>query len=343
MRIWIDLENTPHALFFPPLIRKLEEDGDEVVLTARDCGQTLGLLDLTGLPYRRVGAQAAGPAPIKAASVVVRAVRLATMMRSKHIDLAVSHSSRSHVLAARMLGIPVVTLLDYEYAATGIFTRFSNRILIPEMLPRDRIEAGTTPLLPYPGFKEQLYALPREPDGEVLRRLGLPARTIVILVRPPATRAHYHDQTSDRVFRDFLSHLESRELDLRVLLLPRYPEQARELKGLRSPPFQVLEEALPGHALLSIADLVVSGGGTMVREAVSMGIPAISIFQSRMGGVDESLIREGKLMHITHADQFRELSLAKRDSANGLRNEELLNVLVERIREGAGLPTEQRP
>jgi len=48
MKIWIDLDNTPHVPFFKPIIRELEKRGHEVVLTARDAFQVCELADRMG-------------------------------------------------------------------------------------------------------------------------------------------------------------------------------------------------------------------------------------------------------------------------------------------------------
>lgn len=339
MKIWIDLENTPHALFFPPIIERLRESGDEIVVTARDCAQTLELLDLAGVAYRHVGTQPRGPQPVKAASVLARAARLAVLHRGAGIDVSVSHSSRSHVLASALLGIPVVTLLDYEYAALGVFTRFSETMLVPEAIPPGRIApVGRGPrVVSYPGFKEQVYAVPEPPDPALRERLELDPETVAVVVRPPATRAHYHDPASDRMERAVLDRLADAAPQARTLVLPRYPEQARAIaRRYDASAVRVLDHPVPGRALLALADLVVSGGGTMVREAVAMGVPAYSIFQSRMGAVDADLVARGKMIHLDGPGAVSRLRIEKRPSAEGAVNRGLIDFLIGEIRRPRG-------
>jgi hypothetical protein len=339
VKIWIDLENSPHALFFPPLIERLRAEGDQVLVTARDCAQTFELLDLAGVDYRGVGTQWRGPAPVKAAGVLGRSLRLAAMMLGQGVQVSASHSSRSHVLASRLLGIPVVTLLDYEHAAMGVFTRFSNRLLVPDRLPASLIPGADRDglrVIPYPGFKEQVYARPVAPTADARARLGLNPESIVAVVRPPATRAHYHDPASDQALLAVLDRIATAEVAVEALILPRYPEQADALAQNFPPPrFRILRQSVPFGDLLAVADLVVSGGGTMSREAVASGVPAYSLFQGRMGAVDLALIDEGRLVHLTGEDPAARLVLRRRGPGDALLGEGLLEFLVQEIRRGA--------
>ena len=73
------------------------------------------------------------------------------------------------------------------------------------------------------------------------------------------------------------------------------PEQAERIRALALPALLVPDDAVDGQSLVAGADLVVSAGGTMNREAVVLGTPVYTTFAGRMGGVDERLIAERRL------------------------------------------------
>jgi len=66
----------------------------------------------------------------------------------------------------------------------------------------------------------------------------------------------------------------------------------------------------------AFADLVVSAGGTMNREAAALGVPVYTTYGGRLGGVDEQLIRDGRLRPLTDP---RALELEKRGREAGGR------------------------
>src|SRR5437764_202856 len=114
--VWVDLDNSPHVLFFAPLIASLQSAGVKIVLTAKPQAQTLELAQLHGLHAMAVGRSNARIRIMKAAVTLQRTAALhALMKRNKAPVLFLSHGSRSGVLAARLLGIPAWTFLDYEH------------------------------------------------------------------------------------------------------------------------------------------------------------------------------------------------------------------------------------
>jgi len=292
-RVWIDLENSPHVPFFLPWIDWLHEQGHEVYLTARDLSQTHELLRLHGLPFDAVGGHAGGGRLQKAARVLARAADLARRVRSRRIGLALGHGSRAQVIAAAGLRIPSITFLDYEYVSLKVFGLFCRRVCFPDAVPSDVLRArGVAPerLISYPGYKEQLYL---NPETDRPR----PEMPPLILVRPPARRAHYHTPLSERLYDRLLERLAREAAGARVLFLPRYEDDRIALGELadRHDHFEVAREVALGRELILRASLVVSGGGTMIREAAVLDVPAASFFGGPVGGVDRALTKAGRL------------------------------------------------
>jgi uncharacterized protein len=322
MRIWIDLDNSPHAHFFAPIIRQLEEAGYGVLITVRRFGQLEEITRSHGLHYEVIGQHRMPRFFLaRALATVVRALQLAVYGRPRRAVIAVNHGSRAHVLAAWLLRIPVITLYDYEFVSSGLFSMMATKILLPEAIPTSTLEhqrVNMKKVIRYPGYKENLYLSGLRFSPGVIDELQLDPRRLIITVRPPATWAHYHNAHSDVLFRAAIERLRG-EQDAQVIVLPRTREQGEDLKrscGMRSAPFQVSEKAVDALSLMAHSDAVVGGGGTMTREAAIIGTPAYSLFAGKPGAIDAALEREGKLTILRTIEEVRDLRFEKKVRAS---------------------------
>jgi len=300
MRVWVDVTNSPHVLIFRPLIRRMEQRGHEVVVTSRDFAQTLGLLDRYGIPHRPMGSHGGGGLRGKARAMTSRSAALARMVREERFDLAVAHGSTDQPLVSRLAGIPQVTMFDYEFAAAmhHLNGRMATRVLVPDAIPERalaRYGIRSPKLVRYPGLKEEYYLADDPPDAGAADELGLDARRVIVVLRPPPEVTLYHRGASTELFSRVLDHLEQAHERVQTVVLPRTAEQRDALKGRR---VVVPVKPVDGPGLVLAADLVVSAGGTMNREAVALGVPAYSPFAGRMGAVDRRLIDEGRLRRL---------------------------------------------
>ena len=316
MRVWADISNSPQVPFFRPLLALLEVRGHELSVTTRDYAQTLELLDLHGNPYvvvgpRHGGAGAWGKA--RAMSGRVRALR--SFARGRGFDLALSHASHELPLVARSLGIPSAYAFDYEFARVqhGVGCRAATRVVVPEAIPQerlDRIGASARKVRRYPGLEEEYYLAGFEPDATVLDALGLDRSRVLVVVRTPPEVSLYH-RHENPLFANVLERLGD-DPAVQALVLPRTAEQRATILASALPSLVVPERAVDAHSVVAFADLVVSAGGTMNREAVALGVPVYTTFAGRIGAVDEQLVRDGRL-HVLRA--ATELPLEKRATA----------------------------
>jgi uncharacterized protein len=301
------------VLVFRPLLRLLRERGDEVEVTARDYAQTVQLLELHGVEAEVLGRHGGRSRLGKARSLTSRLGDLRRWARGRAFDVALAHGSHELTLTARRLGIPSATTFDYEFAwlQHQLGCRAATRVVVPEAIPPERLERyGARPpkLVQYPGLKEEYYLADFEPERRALGQFELdPARTLVV-VRTPPDVSLYH-RRSNPLFPQVLDHL-GRNDSVHALVLPRTPEQRDFVRQLGLPSVQVPERAVDGQSLIAFSDLVVSAGGTMNREAVALGVPVYTTYGGRLGGVDESLIREGRLIPLSDP---RALDLRKRE------------------------------
>jgi uncharacterized protein len=330
MRVWIDVTNSPHAVIFRPLIDRMRVRGHEVTVTAREFAQTVGLLERFGIEHTVVGAHGGESRRGKALAMSRRSAALARFARGRRFDLAVAHGSTDQPPAARATGTPQVTMFDYEFAAAMHHWngRLASRVLVPAAIPEAALRRyGMRPprLVRYPGLKEEYYLAdhPSEPAA-AREELGLDRERIVAVVRPPPEITLYHRGASTDLFARTLARLLESAPEVQTVVLPRTDDQRR---ALAAGPAIVPERAVDGPSLIAAADLVVSAGGTMNREAAALGVPAYTPFAARLGAVDRRLIDEGRLRRLASPE---DVALRRRDRgpAPPLRDPDLLLDLI---------------
>ncbi len=325
-----------HVLVFRPLIRLLREQGDEVEITARDYAQTLQLLELHGLEATIVGRHGGRSRLGKARSLFSRLRALRRWARPREFDLALAHGSHELTLSARRLGIPSATTHDYEFATLQhhLGMRAATKVVVPEAIPEERLARfGVRPpkLLRYPGLKEEYYLADFEPDPKVLDLFDLDRERVLVVLRPPPDVSLYH-RHSNPLFPQTIDYLGSLD-GVQAVVLPRTEEQRKFVRRLELPSVIVPERAVDAQSLIALADVVVSAGGTMNREAAALGVPVYTTYGGRLGGVDEELIREGRLKPLTDP---RALELQKREDGSGNRVRRDPRLLLELLLSALG-------
>jgi predicted glycosyltransferase len=308
-----------HPLVFRPLVALLRARGDEVEITARDYAQTLQLIEQHGMQATVIGHHGGRSRLGKARQMQHRLRALRAWARERDFDLALAHGSHELTMTARRLGIPSATTFDYEWAwlQHQLGCRAATKVVVPEPIPVERLARyGARPpkLLQYPGLKEEYYLADFEPDAQVLADFGIdPARVLVVL-RPPPDVSLYH-RHSNPLFPQTLRHVGSLD-SVHAFVLPRTEEQRDYVRSLGLPSVIVPDRAVDAQSLIAFADLVVSAGGTMNREATALGVPVYTTYGGRLGGVDEELIRQGRLRPLTDP---RALDLHKREDGTTAR------------------------
>lgn len=310
MRVWIDLTNSPHVLVMRPVIERLRADGADVLVTARDFAQTVALCERHGIEADVIGQHRGARLAAKARGLASRSLALRRWARGRRFDIALGHGSNDITVAAKTLRIPSSTMLDYEWAKVQhtVNCRLARTVVVPDAIPLERLApyGATGKVRAYPGLKEEYYLSDLEPDARVLDELGLDANEPIAVVRTPPAVALYHRFEND-LFGSILARLREQG---QVVVLPRTPEQRADLGAAGG--FVIPEGAIDGPSLVALADLVVSAGGTMNREAVALGTPVWTTFEGRLGAVDEMLIADGRLKRIERAE---DVELVRRPGA----------------------------
>ena len=315
MRVWVDLTNSPHVLVLRPLIELMRADGHEVQVTARDFAQTLELCERFGIEHTAIGRHRGGRLAGKALGLASRSFALVRWARRRRFDVAIGHGSNDLSVAAALLRVPSATAFDYEWAAAQhhVNCRLARVVMVPDAIPPERLDryGARGKVRGYAGLKEEYYLADFEPDPAVLTELGIDRGRPLVVVRTPPEVSLYH-RFENPLFRRVLERLAAGEAQ--AVVLPRTAAQREEIARLGD--FTIPERAIDAQSLVAYADLVVSAGGTMNREAVALGTPVFTTFEGRLGAVDEALLREGRLRKL---DDPGQIEVERRHANGGLR------------------------
>jgi predicted glycosyltransferase len=343
MRLWVDIANAPHVTFFRPVVEELRRRGHDVVVTAWDRGQTqrlalaewpaAAMVGLTG--FRR-------PVTAKGTAIWARGRELARRLSASRPDIALGHNSYSQLVAAQLLGVPSVTMMDYEHQpANHLAFRLANRVLVPDAVDARalrRFGVAGERLVRYPGLKEEVALAGFHARPGFRRELEVPEDAPLVTVRPAPEGALYHRAVNPLVDA-LLPRLE--RSGATVLLSPRTAAQAARFRA--SPSVRVLDEPVSGRDLLFHSDVVVGAGGTMTREAAVLGTRSYTAFNGPLASVDHVLIRSGRLSVLRAAsdlplDDVRRVRkpVRPRDRAAVIRFVDLLLASAEGLRRPRG-------
>jgi predicted glycosyltransferase len=339
-KIWIDLDNTPHVPFFLPILEALQTRGYEVILTARDSYQVCELLAFHHIDCELVGKHWGKKRALKVFGTCLRAAQLAPIIMEAKPDISVSHGSRAQFLTSILLGIPNIFIFDYEFTSGVGFLNFLQHdwVFVPNLIPESLELRAKRQVLRYPGLKEDVYAWRLKPDPSVKTELGLNGSDLIVTVRPPATEAHYHNHEAEVLLDATLDFL-IQQPGLRVVLTPRNERQSAEMrkawaKSIADGKIVIPERVVDGMNLIWFSDLVISGGGTMNREAAALGVPVYSIFRGRIGAVDQHLADTGRLQLLETVEDVRTKIVLERKKPmyrNGMDESSALQCIVNGI------------
>jgi uncharacterized protein len=307
MRVWVDCTAAAHPLVMRPLVERLEAGGHEVSITAREYGQTTGLLERLGMPYEAIGAHGGAATAAKGLALARRSRALIGWARKRRFDLALGHGSVDLAVVSKLLRVPSVQMQDYEHAGLQrqLAFRAARRVLAPDAISAQAMAAAgasAVKLFSYPGLKEDYYLADFAPDPGVLDELGIDRGRVIGVVRPPPETSAYH--AHNPIYDGVIDRLAGAD-DAVSVVIPRTEPQREALLARGEDSLIVPERAIDAQNLIAHADLVVSAGGTMNREAVALGTPAYTIFTGRMGAVDAKLIEAGRLLPLGGPDDLR--------------------------------------
>ncbi len=305
--VWIDIDNTPHALIFFPFIEEFKSRGIKVLVTARDYGNVKDLMEKLKIEVIFIGKYGGKSKFKKIINTLKRSYQLVSFIRSNKIKpiLSLNHGSRAQCIASKILNIKNLVLFDYEYTELKIIKHTAHKVFVPKFVDLNHLSNigfKQSQIVLYEGIKENLYLWKWEPK---LIKFPNVENKVIVVVRPPSFTANYYVEDNKKLFEAVMKKL-IMEKDIFVVCLPRDKGQEIYLKTHYNLPkhFFIPSKALFGPDLLYTADVVISGGGTMNREAVLFGCKVYSIFKGKKGGVDRYLEQIGKIKFLTSPEEL---------------------------------------
>jgi len=302
MRIWVDITDASHVVFFAPLVRRLEDAGHSVTITARRFAGADLVLRRHGLGGVLTTGHRGGSLGTRAVGLVNRTARLLGSASSGRFDVAAGSHASDFALTAWTLGVPQMTFLDDERLRRGnaVNVRLVDEVAVPEAIPPAALAAlGAPPnkLFRFPGFKEEYYLYDFSPDPRVLASLGVDRRHVVGVVRParPARGAGAAPSQSEAALADLVRALAGRR-NVTLVLVARDAAQRARFLALGAPGLVAPDGPVVGGAsLIAAADFVIGAGGVMAREAAALGTPAYTVSLKTPAAVDAALLTAGRL------------------------------------------------
>ncbi len=294
--IWFDIANSPHVMFFKPIVEKIGKYFD-VFITAREFSETLELLDSFGLKYVKVGKHGGRSKVGKLLSSIQRIREFVGILDNIKPYLAVSHNSYDQIVASKLMGIKSMTFMDYDkQPANHVAFRLSNLVVVQEWFPDDAlVKFGTRRFVRYKGLKEEVYIDGFKPDFEAVR--GFNIKRPFVVARPPSVLSLYSKGYG--IFWKVLVRLKGMGCDVRVIT--RNPEDGEICRNLK---IQTLPRPVDGLQVIYWADAFVGGGGTMTRESVILGTPAYSVIPNP-GYLDKILSKMGYIRFVEVPEDVR--------------------------------------
>ena len=331
LTFWFDLENAPDVLFFEPIAKRLKEMNHTVYTTCRNYSDVPELAKLYGIEGSTVGWYGGKSKAKKIVTGLLRSALLGMWVRKKKIDLAVGFGSRPQAVTCGLLKIPSATIFDYEHVSISELNRFCNWIFVPQEVSTRYLTRRGTPekkIIKYSGLKEEVYTRQYTRDKAFFKEFDYDEHKIIVCIRPPATTAHYHNHISVITCRRILERIAD---DSNILAIYLRRDNDDTFDGFfQQENIRKVTVPVKGLDLIANSDLVISGGGTMVREAVALGVPAYSIFTGQLGAVDEKLSNEGRLVLVRKPEDTTKIQFVKRGKTmcNGNKNTSLLRFFV---------------
>ncbi len=338
MNVWIDIENLPNVLFFEPIIKELKKRGHNALVTARNYAQLFNLLEVYSIAHTKIGRHYGKNKYLKMAGGVIRSLQMFNWSIGKNIDVAVGFGSRTLALSCFLRKIPNITMYDYEYVSIHLLNKWADKIIVPDAIPVEFVTqrgAKKNKVFQFPGYKEEIYAGRFRYTNNVIENLGIDKSKIIVTIRPPATLAHYHNKKSEMLFANLINIISTNNA-LEAIIFPRTQAQIKELRRKNLKNVHILTKPVNGLALIWNSDIVISGGGTMIRESAVLGVPAYSFFTGKKAAVDKKLEREGKIVFLSSMDDLKNVEFRKKSTDIDLnqirkRSRYLINLMVNEV------------
>ena len=278
MKIWYDACTGKHLRYGSAIGQRLRKAGHEFVFTTREHPDTLPLAKILGEKPIVIGKYDPSTLSSRLKESAERVIGFAELFNDKTPDVAIAHQSVELCRTAFGLGIPIILTADTPYASAvnRLTIPFAHTVVVSEALPKSFVTQHCAKnRMPFKGVDEVAWIKnfkPRQIDG---------LKKPLIVIRQIETKAAYAEGKQD------LAKLMAEKLGKigNVVFIQRY--------GSQSESFVRKEGFVDSASLVANADLVVSYGGTIAREAALQGVPSIAVSDMAKTYVNHYLTKKG--------------------------------------------------
>lgn len=324
--IWFDITNVPHVHFFKPIISYLSQN-NICQFSLREFAETKALFEkMIGAPYYATGSHKGGNKIKKLIGLTER-----TIILDKNVgefDIAIGVGNTSTGIVAHKRKKPSISFDDNDCSANWLYSPFTDLAFWPDCIPFETLKRQgfkKVKTYQYHGYKEDIYLADYEPNPAFLS--SLPFKEYVV-VRPENLKASYVCG-SQSIVPHLLEKL--KDSGINVLFLPRYESDKTLASNYDN--VYVPDSAINGLDACYYAYAVLTGAGTMAREAACLGVPAISFYAGKqLLKVDQTLIEQKKMFFSRDVSAIMNwMNHSERNSVDLQRCKNVQNEVLENI------------
>ena len=288
MKIWIDITNTPHVHFFTPIIEHFKNLYD-IILTARYFSETVPLLHGKGYDPIIIGEHQGIRRINKVRGMISRVKALNKVVQE--FDVSMSIGGQVTTILSRLRNKPSIIFSDNDISYKKHAYILGSYFICPKYFNINtvKIPLKKVKIFQYNGFKEQLYLADYHPNANFLD--NMPFKDYYLL-RPENLKASYVSKKSKSLIPQILKLMRNEN----ILFLPRYPEDCNYCIGYNN--IYIPKYVVNGLDACYFSKAVLTGAGTLAREAALLGIPSVSFFPSdKLLSVDKVMVERGLIYH----------------------------------------------
>jgi hypothetical protein len=297
MKIWYDATTGKHVRYGAAIAARLRNLGYDVILTTRKHPDTLELARILNEKFIPVGQYDPTSLCTRLEKSAKRTIMLSRLFKDSVPDLAISHQSVELCRVAFGLNVPIILTADTPHAAAvnKLTIPLANALVASEAIPKRVFKKyGEPKLFQFKGVDEVAWI------KELRISQKFDYEKPLIVVRQVEKKAAYAMGKTD-ITEKIAKKLTSIG---NVVFLTRYKKPKR--KNLIIP-----KHFVDSASLVTNADLVVSAGGTIAREAALQGIPSIVLSDFGRTYVNEYLVKKSFPLFIA-SDLTEALKLAEK-------------------------------
>ena len=299
--LWFDITNSPHVHFLSPIVDRYRTVND-IVISVRDYSETVALAREKFQDEFLLVGQHAGRNRFRKVSKMLNRLS-ALRKRINGFDFALSCGGFEACFLAKWRHKSAIVFDDNDISPNWLYSRFASHSFFPEAVPKAVLIKqgfGRETFHQYKGYKEDIYIADYRPDPAFLS--SIPFRDYVV-VRPENKMANYIESRTQSIVPKLLRVLSKNGFS--SLYLPRTQNERKYAYGIRD--VFIPRTAVNGLNACFFSKAVISGAGSLSREAACLGKPAVSFYPGKqLLAVDKMMIQDGWLLHSRNPHEIAE-------------------------------------